>query len=96
MIGKIYQPRKLKRRMKKIFFQGLKAKQKHENISISLMNLKEEHLLQFDCNKIKGFIQYFSMEPFVIGLWTEKDIDMFRYNAKQHALMGRRYRKHCC
>ena len=28
------------------------------------------------------------MQPFAIGLWTEKDIDMFHYNAKQYALMG--------
>ena len=73
---------------KQIKHEGLKAKQKHENIFISLMNLKEKYLSQFDYNKIKGFIQYFSMHPFVIGLWTEKDIDMFHYNAKQYALVG--------
>ena len=28
------------------------------------------------------------MQRFVIGLWTEKDIDMFHYNAKQYAIMG--------
>ena len=73
---------------KQIKQEGLKAEQKHEKIFISLMNLKEEYLSQFDYDKIKGFIQYFSMQSFVIGLWTEKDIDMFHYNAKQYALMG--------
>ena len=28
------------------------------------------------------------MQPFVLGLWTEKDIDMFHYNVKQCGLMG--------
>ena len=51
------------------------------------MNLKEKYLSQFDDNKIKSFIQYLSMQPFVLGLWTEKDIEMFHYNAKQFALM---------
>ena len=73
---------------KQIKHEGLKAKQKHENIFISLVNLTEEYLSQFDYYKIKGFIQYFGMQPFVIALWTEKDIDMFHYNAKQYALLG--------
>ena len=28
------------------------------------------------------------MPPFVLGLWPEKDTDMFHCNAKQYALMG--------
>ena len=32
--------------------EGLKVKQKHENIFISIMNLKEEYLWQFDYNKV--------------------------------------------
>ena len=28
------------------------------------------------------------MQPFLRGLWTEKDIDMFHYNAKQYSLIG--------
>ena len=48
--------------------------------------------------RVKGFIQYFSMQPYILGLWTEKNIDMFHYNAKQYTLIcyGRRYRKYCC
>ena len=41
---------------KQIKHEGLKAKQKHENIFISLMNLKKEYLSRFDFNKIKRFI----------------------------------------
>ena len=51
------------------------------------MNLKKQYLPQFDYNKIKGFIQYFSMQSFVLGLCSEKDVGMFPYNAKQYALM---------
>ena len=61
---------------KQIKHEGLKAKQKHDNIFIRIMNLKEEYLSQFDYSKIKSFIQYFSMQPFVNDLWTEKDIDI--------------------
>ena len=52
------------------------------------MKLKEEYLREFECQKIKGFIQYFSAEPFVVGLWTEKDIDVFHENATKCAFMG--------
>ena len=34
------------------------------------------------------FFQYFSAEPFVVGLWTEKDIDVFCENATKYAFMG--------
>ena len=77
----------IKKVYKQIKQEGLKAKQRHENIFTSLINLKEEYLSKFDYNKIKGFIQYFSMQQFVIGLSIEKDIDMFHYDAKQYALM---------
>ena len=26
---------------------------------------------------VKGFIQYFSVEPFTVGLWTQKDIELY-------------------
>ena len=38
--------------------------------------------------KIKWFIQYFRAEPFVLGLWTEKDIEVFHQNAAKYAFMG--------
>ena len=28
------------------------------------------------------------MQAFKLGLWTEKDIDLFHYNAKQYELTG--------
>ena len=77
----------IKKVYKQVKHEGLKAKQRHENIFTSLINLKEKYLSKFDYNKIKGFIQYFSMQPFVVGLSNEKDIDMFHYDAKQYELM---------
>ena len=52
------------------------------------MKLKEEYLREPECQKIKGFSQYFSAEPFVVDLWTEKDIDIFHENATRYAFMG--------
>ena len=52
------------------------------------MKLKEEYLREFECQNIKGFVQYFSAEPFAVGLWTEKDIDVFHENATKYAFMG--------
>ena len=52
------------------------------------MKLKEEYLREFKCQNIKGFVQYFSAEPFAVGLWTEKDIDVFHENATKYAFMG--------
>ena len=43
---------------------------------------------EFECQKIKAFVQYFSAEPLVVGLWTEKNIDVFHENATKYVFMG--------
>ena len=73
---------------KQIKHEGLKVKQKHENIFLSIMELKEQCISEFDYTKIKGFVQFFSLEPFVVGLWTEKDVDIFHFNALNFVFMA--------
>ena len=73
---------------KQIKNESLKTKQKQENTILSILKLKKEYLREFVCQKIRGHIQYFSAEPFVVGLWTEKDIDIFHENATKYAFMG--------
>ena len=70
---------------KQIKHKGLKVKQKHENIFLSIMELKEHYISEFDYSEIKGFVQFFSLELFVVGLWTEKDVDIFHFNALNYA-----------
>ena len=52
------------------------------------MKLKEEYFRKLECQEIKGFIQYFSTEPFVVGRWNEKGIDVFHENATKFASIG--------
>ena len=52
------------------------------------MNLKEEYLSQFDYNKIKAFVQYFSIQLSALSLSTEMDIELFHYNTKRYALVA--------
>ena len=73
---------------KQIKHESLKTKQKHKNTFLSNLKLKEEYLREFECQKIKGLIQYFSALPFVVGLWTERDIDLFHENATKYAFIG--------
>ena len=53
---------------KQIKHEGLKVKQKHKNIFLSIMDLKEQYTEEFGYSKIKGFVQFFSLESFVFGL----------------------------
>ena len=71
---------------KQIKHEGLKVKQKHENIFLSIMELKEHYISEFDYSEIKGFVQFFSLELFVVGLWTEKDI--FHFNTLNYAFIA--------
>ena len=73
---------------KQIKHESLKTKQKHENTILSILKLKKEYLREFECQKIKGFIKYFSAESFVVSLWTKKDIDVFHENATKYAFKG--------
>ena len=50
------------------------------------MEMKEQYISEFDHRKIKGFVQFFSLEPFVARLWTEKDVDIFHFNPLNFAL----------
>ena len=50
------------------------------------MEMKEQYISEFDYRKIKGFVQFFSLEPFVARLWTEKDVDIFHFNPLHFAL----------
>ena len=36
---------------------------------------------------VPGFIQFISIDPFAIGLWTEKDIELFHNMSKNHSLV---------
>ena len=73
---------------KQIKHEGLKVKQKHEKIFLSIMELKEQYISEFDSSKIKGFCTIFSLEPFVVALWTERDVDIFHFSALNSAFMA--------
>ena len=72
---------------KQIKHESLKKAETREYV-FNYLKLKEEYFREFECQEIKGFIQYFSTEPFVVGRWIEKDIDVFHENATKYASMG--------
>ena len=42
----------------------------------SISKLKEKYKSEMG-STVKGFIQYLSVEPFTIGLWMQKDIELY-------------------
>ena len=52
------------------------------------MELKEQYISEYDYSKIKVFVQFFSLEPFVVDVWTEKDVDIFHFTALNFTFMA--------
>ena len=86
--GTLGEIRSTKNVYKQIKHEGLKVKQKHKDKVLSIMELKEQYISEIDYSTIKGFVQFFRLEPFAVGLRTEKDVDVFHFNAVNFTFMA--------
>ena len=49
--------------------------------------LKKAYNKELDHKFVPGFIQFISVDPQTIALWSEKDIELFHEMTKQHSLL---------
>lgn len=53
----------------------------------SIQILKNKYKHELKGKSVSGFIQFFSVEPLVVALWTEKDIELFHEMSNSHSLL---------
>ena len=53
----------------------------------SILILKEKYISELESRTIPGFIQFFSLQPFTLALWTESDIECFHKMSTNHSLL---------
>ena len=55
--------------------EGVTRFQHHDDIYLSIAKVKEKFTNEIVGSKIKGYIQYYSIQPFIVGLWNEVDVE---------------------
>ena len=53
----------------------------------SIQLLQQKFSEETQSKSTSGFIQFFSINPFAIGLWTEKDIELYHKMSSSHSLL---------
>ena len=48
---------------------------------ISIAKVKEKFINEIVRSKVKGYIQNYSIHPFIVGLWTEGNVEYFHQHA---------------
>ena len=54
----------------------------HDDICLSIAKVKEKFTNEIAGSKTKGCIQYYSIQPFTVGLWTEVHVEYFHQHVK--------------
>ena len=67
---------------KQIKHEGVKNLQHHHDIYLSIRKVEEKFTNEIFGSKIEGYIQYYSIQPFIVELLTEVDVEYFHQNAK--------------
>ena len=55
---------------KQIKHEGVENLQHHDDIYLSIAKVTEKFTNEIAGSKIKEYIQYYSIQPFIVGLWT--------------------------
>ena len=58
-----------------------------EDLIQSIQILKEKFISKLQSKSIPGFIQFFSIQPFTIALWTQSDVELFHKMSAEHSLV---------
>lgn len=53
----------------------------------SIQLLKSKYNEELKGKSIMGFIQFFSVDPFIVALWTEQDIELYHRMSNSHSLL---------
>ena len=59
-----------------------------KDLARSLLILKEKFISQLAFKTVPGFIQFFSVQPLTIALWTQTDVELFHRMSSDHCLFA--------
>ena len=68
-------------------YEYRRKNQLSESVVESVQLLKKAYNKELDHNFVPGFIQFISVDPLTIALWSEKDIELLHEMTKQHSLL---------
>ena len=68
-------------------YEYRKKNQLSESVVESVQLLKKAYNKELNHKFVPGFIQFISVDPLTIALWSEKDIELFHEMAKQHSFL---------
>ena len=67
-------------------YEYRKGKQVDSSPINSLKELKLKYSKELNSKSTPGFIQFFTVDPLTVGLWCEKDLELFHEMSKNHCL----------
>ena len=67
-------------------YEYRKSTQADDSLIKSLKLLKCKYEEEMKGKSLSGYIQFISLDPLAIGLWCEKDLELFHQMAKSHSL----------
>ena len=56
------------------------------SVIVSLKELKNIYIKEFNSKVIPGFIQFTSLDPLTVAVWCEKDKELFHQMTKKHSI----------
>ena len=67
---------------KQIKHEGVKNLQHQDDTYLSIAKVKETFTNEIVGSKMKGFMQCYSIQSFIVELWTEEDVEYFHQHAR--------------
>ena len=58
-------------------YEGVKNLPHHDDIYLIIAKVKKKITNEIVRSKIKGYIQHYSIQPFIVGLWAQVDVEYF-------------------
>ena len=68
-------------------YEYRKANQVDESLINSLKTLKSKYNAELNSKLVPGFMQFVSLDPLTVALWTENDIELYHEMSKKHSLL---------
>ena len=73
--------------IKQCAYEYRKSQREDDSLFTSLVMLKKRFVKEMEKKIIPGFIQFISIDPLTLGLWSESDIEFFHEMCKSHSML---------
>ena len=73
--------------IKQCAYEYRKLSLEDKDVIQSIQLLQQKFSKETQCKSTRGYIQFFSINPFTIALWTEKDIELYHKMSYSHSLL---------